>query len=351
MADLNNNGIDDALEGAYSPETLALINSFGISTSPGTAVQGQSIFPGLGMQEENAWVRGKAVPKNKAIADFYANTTSGQRLRDGLRSRLENLGYSDLDNAELGAIYKKLVDQSADQLAVGYKQTPDELFGLFYTGKTGTGEAQSFNNLVRNIARTSVQLGVKLSDKQIKSLASQAQSQGWDAATLGEKIAGTGKVTGEEGVAAETINRLKEYARDYGVAYDETWYQQATNSILENKATMETFEQSIKNVAKSRYGAFAEQIDAGLSPMQIASPYIQAVSSVLELDPNSVSLNDPLISKALTNVTEDGKPSVTPLWQFERELKQDPRWRFTKNAQQELLGTGLKLLKDFGVMA
>ena len=74
------------------------------------------------------------------------------------------------------------------------------------------------------------------------------------------------------------------------------------------------------------------------------------MANILELDPNTINLSDPTISKALTSITEDGKPAVTPLWQFERELKKDSRWRYTKNAQEELIGTGMQVLKDFGLV-
>ncbi len=98
-------------------------------------------------------------------------------------------------------------------------------------------------------------------------------------------------------------------------------------------------------------GGFATQIDAGLTTKQAASPYIQSMASILELDPNAVNLDDPTIAKALTGVNEQGTPTVMPLWQFERELKKDSRWRYTKNAQDELLGTGMQVLRDLGFEA
>ena len=91
--------------------------------------------------------------------------------------------------------------------------------------------------------------------------------------------------------------------------------------------------------------------DAGLTTKQAASPYIQSMASILEIDPNAVNLNDPTITKALTAVNEQGAPAVVPLWQFERDLKKDERYKYTKNAQNEYIGTGYDVLRTLGFEA
>jgi hypothetical protein len=39
------------------------------------------------------------------------------------------------------------------------------------------------------------------------------------------------------------------------------------------------------------------------------------------------------------------------LWQFEQDLRKDPRWNFTKNAQDSLMNTTRKVLQDFGLVS
>jgi hypothetical protein len=346
------------------PELEALLLSIGINpntiaASTGGGIGGDSVYFGSGKKRTKTSSRpGSTVPPSyiekdvdnvkttsKALADFLSNTPEGEAERTNLRNRLQSLGYSDIDNKKLASIYKDLVDQSAKQYAAGYKQSPDELFGLFYTGEAGTGKAQAYNNLLRSVRRASVQMGVALSDDQIKTIASRAQTQGWDAATIGEQIASIGDVSGELGQAAQTIDKLKSFAYDYGVAYDDGWYQQATASILEGKSTEENYQQQIKDMAKSRYAGFVTQIDAGLAPRQIASPYIQSMASLLELDPNSISLNDPTISKALTSLDEKGMPAPTPLWKFDQEILKDPRIATTKFAERNIYQKGMETLQ------
>ncbi len=211
--------------------------------------------------------------------------------------------------------------------------------------------AQSLANIVRSVQRTATRYGISLSDAQAKNLAAQSIQQGWDAATLNEEVARKGRVAGTTGEAAKAIDDLREYANAYGIKYNDDWYANATKAVLEGRESLETFQNTIRDIAKSRYGGFATQIDAGLTTKQAASPYIQSMASILELDPNAVNLDDPTISKALTGVNEQGAPTVMPLWQFERELKKDSRWRYTKNAQDELLGTGMQVLRDLGFEA
>lgn len=211
--------------------------------------------------------------------------------------------------------------------------------------------AQSLANIVRSVQRTATKYGISLSDSEAKNLAAQSIKQGWDAATLGEEVARKGRVEGITGESAKAIDDLREYANAYGIKYNDEWYANATKAVLEGRESLDTFQNTIRDVAKSRYSGFASQIDAGLTTKQAASPYIQSMASILELDPNAVNLDDPTISKALTGVNEQGAPTVMPLWQFERDLKKDTRWRYTKNAQDELLGTGMQVLKDLGFEA
>ena len=346
------------------PELEALLLSLGINpntiaSSTGGGIGGDSVYfssskkkvtkpgrpgskiPGATIEQEVA----KTKSTSQALADFLANTPEGEAERTKLRNRLESLGYSDIDNKKLASIYNDLIKQSAKQYESGYKQSPDDLFGLFYTGEAGTGKAQAYNNLLRSVRRAAVQMGVSLTDAQIKTISSRAQTEGWDAATIGENIASIGKVSGKLGQSAETIDKLKSFAYDYGVAYDDGWYQQATASILEGKSTEENFEQQIKDMAKSRYAGFVTQIDAGLAPRQIASPYIQTMASLLELDPNSIGLNDPTITRALTSLDDKGNPSPTPIWKFEKEILNDPRIATTKFAERNIYQPGMRTLQ------
>ena len=211
--------------------------------------------------------------------------------------------------------------------------------------------AQSLANIVRSVQRTATRYGIKLSDREIKNIATQSVQQGWDAATLAEEVARKGRLEGTTGEAAKAVDDLREYANAYGIQYNDDWYANATKAVLEGRESLDTFQNTIRDTAKSRYGGFSSQIDAGLTTKQAASPYIQSMASILEIDPNAVNLNDPTITKALTGVNDQGAPTLMPLWQFERDLKKDERYKYTKNAQNEYIGTGYEVLRTLGFEA
>jgi hypothetical protein len=216
---------------------------------------------------------------------------------------------------------------------------------------TGGPTAKQIKAAKESVKAYATDLGITIDDKQIASIANEYAAGGLSAEVVKSRIAQVGQIEYNKGAAATTVDSLKSTAAAYGIKYNDDFYRQATRSILDGSSTADTFAKQIKELAKSRYPSYAEQIDAGLTPDKIASPYMQTMASILELNPNDVSLNDPTISKALTSINAEGKPTAMPLWQFEQQLKQDPRWRYTNNAQQELMGTGTAILRKFGLMA
>ena len=211
------------------------------------------------------------------------------------------------------------------------------------------GTKVNVGNVLRSIQRSAVQRGIGLSKAQEKSLLNQAISQGWDSATLQENIARVGAV-GETGESAQTIDALRQFATAYGVEYNPSWYQNAAKLVLGGQATVDQFQNEIKTIAKSKYTNYGDLIDQGMTPVDIASPYMQVMANTLELDPTLVSLTNPVIEDALTRLGEDGKPKPMSLQEFKVQLKKDPQYAKTQQGQKEYIGTGLKVLQDFGLV-
>ena len=209
-------------------------------------------------------------------------------------------------------------------------------------------ELRAKNEAVKILA---TEIGVGLDDATANRLAREWAIGNYDATSIRAVVARSGTIDFTKGAAAQTLNNLRQYAADFGVQYDDTWFNRATTNILTAKDNEETYAASIRQIAKSRYPTFAEQIDGGFTVRQLASPYIQTMSSILELDSGSIGLNDPFITQAMTGLNAEGKPSTKPLWQFEQELRKDPRWNYTNNAQQSLMNTARQVLQDFGLVS
>lgn len=300
-------------------------------------------------QEVNDTVSG-----GQLIAQYLSPGSEGEELRNRFRTELAKVGLVGLGIEKEQAMWADLVKQSIKQYDAGYEQTPWDLLTLLNEGRGATDQTSQKNNLanlVRDIRRTAIDYGVELTDKQITSLANRAIKENWDSASLGEFIAKEGKAADGAGKIGTTVGALRQTAADYGVFYSDDWYREASKKIFEGTASEDTFVNMIKQDSKSRYVAFADRVDAGLTMRQAVAPYISSYAQILEVPSNSVDLNDPLLTRALTTVDKDGTPTPTSLWQFEYDLRQDPRWRYTKNAEETMMAASRQVLQDFGLVA
>jgi len=207
------------------------------------------------------------------------------------------------------------------------------------------------------IEQTSVDLGMQLEPREVDALANSALHASAGVANsitstwLNTHIATYGTITGKGGTTADTINSLKSSGAAYGIQHSDDWYINAAKSIVKKTATQEDFESQIKDLAKTKYAPFADQIDKGVTVQQIASPYINSMANILEVPSANIGLDDHTINRALTNLDDKGQPQAQPLWQFETNLRQDPRWATTKNANDTLSSLSNSILKTFGLVS
>ena len=96
--------------------------------------------------------------------------------------------------------------------------------------------------------------------------------------------------------------------------------------------------------AKTYYPALADKIDKGFTVKQLLTPYINSRANILEEDADSIDL------KELQDVAKDPK-GLMGLYDYEVSLRKNPKWRFTKNAQDSLGSLGRDLTKMFGLGA
>jgi hypothetical protein len=96
--------------------------------------------------------------------------------------------------------------------------------------------------------------------------------------------------------------------------------------------------------AKIYYPALADKIDKGFTVKQLLSPYLQTRANILEEDADSIDL------KELQSIAKDPK-GLMGLYDYEISLRKNPKWGFTKNAQDQLSALGRDMTKLFGVGA
>lgn len=222
---------------------------------------------------------------------------------------------------------------------------------------------KNIDQVVFQINEMAGQLGMPLSHAEAEGIATNALMSGMDnnQQWLQYQIAhrqdyshlnSTDNLTGQ---MAQTVNQLRQTAADYGITPQDSWLARHAQNILSGQTTIDTYTQMYRDMAKSAFPALAEQIDRGITVADAAQPYIQSMSNLLEVDPSSLSAFTPQIRRALQGTNDpNGKsslPQLTPVWQFENQVRQDPRWQYTDNAHQAMANTLTQVGQDWGFAA
>jgi hypothetical protein len=211
---------------------------------------------------------------------------------------------------------------------------------------------QNINNLQQQMIATASQLGVTLTPQQAQSIAVDAITNGYDqnTAVLDQKMAqflkpASGNHFG--GQAGSYEDQIRQSMMDLGVFMPESQLDQQIQQIVAGKQSVQGVNAQLRTQAASMYPAYSTQINSGMNLSDIASPYMQRAQQLLEMGPGSVNIQTPMIKSAL-QYTQDGQPTAMPMYDFEKQVRQDPRWRSTDNAQDAFMSNAHQVLVNFG---
>lgn len=157
------------------------------------------------------------------------------------------------------------------------------------------------------------------------------------------------------GTLGEAERQLRQAAEDYGLTFSDASFAAQLNNIARQTSDVTSIIDQYKNQAKSHYAGFADQIDQGFTVRDMAEPYRQLMAKTLEISDKDINIGDKTIQRALTYRPPGAKGKVGPptpmaLWQFQADLKNDPRWNKTQNAQDDIMAAGRKVLTDMGLL-
>jgi hypothetical protein len=153
------------------------------------------------------------------------------------------------------------------------------------------------------------------------------------------------------GQGGGAVDQLQKMADAYGyVPSDKDFYAKAAAHVAFGQGGIEDYENMIREAAASQYPVFRDRLLSGAATVRdIASPYIDSMARTLEISPEEISLQDENIQKAISAQYDDKGEAVTrSVWQFTKDLKNDPRWQYTKNAKDSMESTAVGVLKAFG---
>lgn len=194
-------------------------------------------------------------------------------------------------------------------------------------------------------------LGAMISEQTAQTIATQQITYGWNADQVQTALAQYVNMTANGafgGIAGQNEMALRQLAEKNGISVDDNTMKNIVQNITDNKTSVEDAAGMIRSQAAGKFPAYAEQIMNGVNLSDIAAPYQQTMQKILELGPGDTQIASPKITSALQNMNGQGVPTQMPLWQFAQNLRQDPAWKQTQNAQNSIMQTAKQVLSDFG---
>ena len=161
-----------------------------------------------------------------------------------------------------------------------------------------------------------------------------------EAAQNGDVIAIASLQKGNFGVNLTTLK--KAYA-DNGIPFNQKALMTTAIDVTLKPEKLTANLNLVNLQAKTYFPALADKIKDGYTVKQLLSPYINTRANVLEEDPEMVDL------KSLQGIAKDPK-NLMSLYDYEVSLRQDPKWRFTKNAQDSMSSVASGIAKMFGLV-
>lgn len=224
--------------------------------------------------------------------------------------------------------------------------SPEMVARLDQTSEYGRGLAFT----KQRIADAAKSTGATLDSTQLDMLARQIYDLGYenkDAMVL-SAIRGNIKYTpggALGGAAGESLRSLEATAAANGIDLQkqfatslEGWLQN-----INQGESVETYKQIIRERAKLGLpDKVASLLDKGVDLQTIYDPYRQIMASVLEINPETIKLDNKTLRMAI------GPDREMSLYEYQRALRKDPRWEYTDNARSEVSKAVSQVLQDFG---
>lgn len=174
----------------------------------------------------------------------------------------------------------------------------------------------------------------------INKYLTQYAKQQYTLAQSGDQKALAGLQKGSFGLS---LTSLRNAYYENGLTFN---LQTSANQVIEsalNPAKLKSNLNLINIQAKTMFPALSDKIDAGYTVKQLMTPYINSRASILEEDPDTMDM------KSLMDAAKDPK-GLMSLYDYEISLRKDPKWKFTKNAQDSLSKVAHSIAQTFGLV-
>lgn len=289
--------------------------------------------------------------KGEKVISYEGGTNTEQILNNFVGSKKNLKDEKATYEASDAAVLKREEDKKEYEKALAVAgNDPAKIAALNASSAYG----RSIASMQTKIARLALEAGAEFDDAELAAIAKEAidTAVDTDAESLNAFI--DSKLTfkpGEggayKGAAGVNVDALAKVAAANGLDLNKAFGAQLPDwlSAINKGESVETYKRIIRDVAKiGMPEKVAKLIDQGVDLATIYAPYKNIMASTLEINPQTIDLNDPTLRNAITADAE------VPIYEFERALRKDNRWQYTDNAREEVSNATMKILQDFGFM-
>jgi hypothetical protein len=355
--------------------TPASAGTAGTAGAAGTATAGAAGTDGEKTDTTAAGAKDERT-KDQRYADAIADATRLYNMPDIIFKNIGSLGtllQKYVDNKltdkqfQMELANDPWVRQNSQEIKARYLQ----LFNYQDLVKSGralgtTDYEQQITRITRTLQERARQLtGADIPEADAKLMAQDLYifNLDGDEAVVTERLARfirptagmvAGKVTeGYGGQALQNYQALQAIAKANGFKIEDILPRDAAGNAMTAESTLQAIAtnkidtnrlaQDVRKLAAQGQPEYVRQLlGQGYDLEQIYSPYKNRMASILEVNPDTIDLNDPALRMAI------GKNGDMNLYDFEKALRKDNRWQYTQNARQEVAGSVLQVLRDFG---
>jgi len=329
-------------------DATALINNVfeSVLGRPATAAEMKEIKPQLAKAEKAAPVTTKYKTVNGVTtADTVGGIDSQQFIVNLINKTPKFKAETDKIKKTAPEILKRTEEKKIyDEAVAG--MTPEQVAAFNKTSTYGLG----LDSTKATIAEYATRVGAELDDAGLTQLAKEVYDSALENDTVKIREFVRAKLNikpGAEakGEAGNVIAELKKTALANGLDLEKAFGSSLTGWLqnIDKGESIDTYKRLIRNTAKIGMPAnIGALLDNGVDLEAVYSPYKNIMASVLEINPESITLNDPVLRSAITGEKE------LPIYDFQRQLRKDSRWQYTNQAKEEVSDVALKVLRDFG---
>jgi hypothetical protein len=213
------------------------------------------------------------------------------------------------------------------------------------------GEAKS------GIAALAEQMGATLSDADLEKLSVESLKSKWSDSQIRSAVSayvgyqtdpatGIRSLFGEAGASEDTI---RDYAAKMGVDVSDDMVLKAAQEASATGGGVDKTRDWLRARAKEKYTAWADDLnDPNTTIEDLSYNYRSTMANMLEMSIDEVDMNNPLIQQAM--MVGDGTGNKLSIYDFQKQLRLDPRWSQTSSAKEQTAGVVNNVLSTFGLI-